>query len=149
MMQSVIATLGVAYLQSGLPFNVTNSTARANTSAGNDRPNLTGDPTLSSPTVEQWFNIAAFTAQTINTIGNSTRNPLHGPPQRRLDLSLFKDLSLSASTKLQFRAECYHVTNTLSFANPNAALGAPGFGSITSIGNSIPRQMQFAAKLLF
>jgi hypothetical protein len=35
-----------------------------------------------------------------------------------------------------------------SFANPTAALGAPGFGSITSTGNSIPRQMQFAVKLL-
>jgi hypothetical protein len=43
----------------------------------------------------------------------------------------------------------YNLTNTPSFANPNATLGAPGFGSITSIGNSIPRQMQFAAKLLF
>jgi hypothetical protein len=42
-----------------------------------------------------------------------------------------------------------NVTNTPSFANPNAALGAPGFGTVTSTGNSIPRQMQFAAKLLF
>src|SRR5258706_1166517 len=32
------------------------------------------------------------------------------------------------------------VTNTPSFANPNAGLGAPGFGTITSTGNSIPRQ---------
>jgi hypothetical protein len=58
-------------------------------------------------------------------------------------------VSLAATTKLQLRLECYNVTNTPSFANPNAALGAPGFGSITSIGNSIPRQMQFAVKLLF
>ena len=140
---------GVAYWQTGLPFNVTNSTARANTSAGADRPNLSGDPTLSNPTVEQWFNTAAFTAQTINTIGNAPRNALHGPPQRRLDLSLFKDVSLGATAKLQLRVEGYNVTNTPSFANPNAALGAPGFGSVTSIGNSIPRQMQFAVKVLF
>jgi hypothetical protein len=139
----------VAYLQSGLPFNVTNSTARANTSAGNDRPNLTGDPTVSNPTVEQWFNIAAFTPQTINTIGNAPRNALHGPPQRRLDLSVFKAVSLGGSASAQFRIECYNLTNTPSFANPNAALGAPGFGSVTSIGNSIPRQMQFAVKVLF
>jgi hypothetical protein len=42
-----------------------------------------------------------------------------------------------------------NVTNTPSFAHPTATLGAPGFGSITSTGNSIPRQMQFAVKLLF
>jgi len=43
----------------------------------------------------------------------------------------------------------YNVTNTPSFANPNAGLGAPGFGTITSTGNSIPRQMQFGIKYLF
>jgi hypothetical protein len=140
---------GVAYWQTGLPFTVTNSTVRSNTSAGGDRPNVAGDPTLADPTIAQWFNISAFTVQTINTIGNAGRNILHGPPQRRLDLSLFKDIRLSQSARLQLRVECYNVTNTPNFANPNAALGAGGFGSITSTGNSIPRQMQFAAKLLF
>ena len=140
---------GVAYWQTGLPFNVTNSTARSNTSAGNDRPNMSGDPTISNPTVAQWFNTAAFTPQTINTIGNAPRNPLHGPPQRRLDVSLFKDVAMASTVKVQLRVECYNLTDTPSFANPNSGLGAPGFGSITSIGNSIPRQMQFAVKLLF
>ena len=140
---------GVAYWQTGLPFNVINSTARANTSAGNDRPDLVGDAHLDSPTVAQWFNINAFAPQAINTVGNAPRNPLHGPPQRRLDLSLFKDVALTATTKLQLRIEGYNITNTPSFANPINTLGAPGFGSINSIGNSIPRQMQFAVKLLF
>ena len=140
---------GVAFWQSGLPFNVTNSTARSNTSAGNDRPNLVGDPNLDNPTVEQWFNIAAFAPQAINTVGNAPRNVLHGPPQRRIDLSVFKDFALAATTRLQVRVEAYNVTNTPSFANPISQLGAPGFGSLNSIGNSIPRQMQFAVKLLF
>jgi hypothetical protein len=140
---------GVAYWQSGLPFNVTNSTVRSNTSAGNDRPNLVGDPELDNPTVAQWFNVAAFAPQPQNTIGNAPRNVLHGPPQRRLDLSVFKDLALTTAAKLQVRVEVYNITNTASFANPISQLGAPGFGSINSIGNSIPRQMQFAVKLLF
>src|SRR6185436_7193964 len=76
---------GVAYWQSGLAFNVTNSTARANTSAGNDRPDQVGDPDIANPTVAQWFNVAAFAPQTNNTVGNAPRNGLHGPPQRRLD----------------------------------------------------------------
>jgi len=140
---------GVAYWQSGLPFNVTNSTARSNTSAGNDRPDLVGEPESNDPTVAQWFNVAAFAPQVQNTIGNAPRNVLHGPPQRRLDLSVFKDFALAAATKLQVRIEVYNITNTASFANPISQLGAPGFGSVNSIGNSIPRQMQFAVKLLF
>jgi hypothetical protein len=140
---------GVAFWQSGLAFNVTNSTARANTSAANDRPDLVGDPNLDNPTVAQWFNVAAFAPQANNTIGNAPRNVLHGPPQRRLDLSLFKDVAFSTRAKVQVRLEAYNVTNTPSFGNPTAALGAPGFGSLTTTGNSIPRQMQFAVKLLF
>jgi hypothetical protein len=140
---------GIAYWQSGLPFTVTNSTARSNTSAGGDRPNVVGTPAISNPTIAEWFDITAFAAQPINTIGNAGRNILHGPPNRRLDLSLFKIVDLAASVRLQLRIEGYNVTNTPSFANPNAGLGAPGFGTITSTGNSIPRQMQFAAKLLF
>ena len=140
---------GIAYWQSGLPFTVTNSTARSNTSAGGDRPNVVGTPELGHPTIAGWFDITAFAAQPINTIGNAGRNILHGPPNRRLDLSLFKTVDLAASVHLQLRIEGYNVTNTPSFANPNAGLGAPGFGTITSTGNSIPRQMQFVAKLLF
>ena len=139
---------GVAYWQTGTAYTVGNGTARSNTGGG-DRPNLVGEAELSNPTVEQWFNTAAYAAQTINTAGNNGRNTLHGPPQRRIDLSLFKNLSLSGTTRLQLRAEVFNITNLPSFATPNANFGTAGFGSITSTGNAIPRQMQFAAKLLF
>jgi hypothetical protein len=35
-----------------------------------------------------------------------------------------------------------------NFQNPNSQLASPAFGSISSTGNSTPRQRQFAAKLL-
>jgi len=62
---------------------------------------------------------------------------------------VFKNLPLAGTTSLQLRVEVYNITNTPNFANPNSALGNPAFGTISSTGNSIPRQMQFAAKLLF
>jgi hypothetical protein len=139
---------GVASWQSGVPLNIVNGTARSNTS-GTDRPNLVGDLSLDNPGVAEWFNVAALAAQPINTAGNLARNPTHGPPQRRIDLSLFKNFGLSGATHLQFRAEAFNVTNIPSFANPNLNFGTAGFGSITSTGNAIPRQIQFAAKLLF
>jgi carboxypeptidase family protein len=139
---------GVAIYQTGLPYTVTNGTARSNTGGG-DRPNQIGDPELDNPTIAQWFNVAAFAPQPINTAGNTGNNTLHGPPQRRIDLSVFKNVPLSGAARLQLRAEIFNVTNIPSFAAPNAAFGTAGFGSITSTGNAIPRQMQFAAKLLF
>jgi hypothetical protein len=110
---------------------------------------------VGSPELEDWattrfFDTTAFQAQPVNTIGDQIvpRNLLHGPPQRRLDMSLFKEVPLQGTARLQLRMEVYNVTNTPSFANPNGQLGNAAFGTITNtIGT--PRQMQFAVKLLF
>ena len=139
---------GVYSYHTGTPFTVTNGTARSNT-GGTDRPNQVSDPTLPDPTIAQWFNTAAFVAQPINTVGNTGSNTLHGPSFKRVDLSVFKNVGVAGDTRLQLRVEIFNLFNTPSFANPNAALGTAGFGTITSTGNNIPRQMQFAAKLLF
>ena len=131
-----------------MPFTVYNATARANTGAGVDRPNQLCDGRLDSPAIGQWFDTSCFVGQPINTIGNSGRNNLYGPPQRRLDMSFFKEL-LFGSYRLQLRVETFNITNTPSFSVPDGALGAATYGRITSTGNNIPRQFQFAAKFLF
>jgi hypothetical protein len=138
----------VAYWQSGVPFTVYNATARSNTGAGVDRPNQVCSGVLDDPTVDRWFDTSCFVPQDINTIGNSGRNNLYGPPQRRMDFSVFKDVLVNAH-RLQLRLEVFNVTNTASFAVPDGALGAATFGRITSTANNIPRQFQFAAKYLF
>ena len=132
---------------SGTPFTITNGTARSNT-GGTDRPNQVSDPHLDNPTTTEWFDVNAFVPQPINTAGNTGSNTLHGPSFRRFDLSVFKNIALTGQARIQLRAEVFNLFNTPSFANPNGAIG-PGFGSITSTGNNIPRQMQFAAKFLF
>jgi len=139
---------GVVFWQTGITYTVANGTARSNT-GGTDRPNQVGNPELDNPTIAQWFNITAFAAQPVNTAGNTGRNTLHGPPQRRLDLSLFKNIAVYNNLRVQLRAEAFNLTNTPSFSTPNANLGTAGFGSITSTGNAIPRQIQFAIKALF
>jgi hypothetical protein len=138
----------VASYHTGTPFTVTNGSARSNT-GGTDRPNQVSDPGLANPTIAQWFDVAAFVAQPVNTVGNTGSNTLHGPSFKRIDLSLIKNVTLAGPWRLQLRAEVFNVFNTPSFGNPNAALGNAGFGSITTVNNNIPRQMQFAAKVLF
>jgi hypothetical protein len=131
-----------------VPFTVYNATARSNTGATVDRPNQTCSGVLDSPTVERWFDTSCFVGQDLNTIGNSGRNNLYGPPQRRMDMSFFKDIVMEGQ-RLQFRLEVFNITNTASFAVPDGALGSATFGRITSTGNNIPRQFQFAVKYLF
>ena len=139
-----------AFWQSGIPFEVTNGAPRTNTGSA-DRPNLVGDPTLpkSERTLARWFNTGAFEPQPFFTEGNAPRFQLTGPPLRRVDLSLFKTVTLAGAHRVQLRAEVYNLTNTPSFAPPGSALGNPTFGRISSVGNAIARQMQFAVRYIF
>jgi outer membrane receptor protein involved in Fe transport len=147
----------IATYQTGEPFGVTNLAGRANTGGappagqGLDRPDLVGNPELpkSERTVARWFNTDAFQPQALFTLGTAPAVVMHGPSQRRLDLSVFKDLAVGSSARLQLRYEVYNVTNVVNFQNPVSTLGSPDFGSITSTGNSTPRQMQFAVRLMF
>jgi hypothetical protein len=151
----------IAYWQSGYPVDVNNNVNRANTGAGTsdgippsgpgDRPNMVGDPLLpkSERTINRWFNTAAFVAQPLGTLGNAPRRPFHGPSQRQIDLSVFKDVALAGTARLQVRIEAFNVLNTVNLANPNSQLGSAAFGTITSTGNTQARQMQFGLKLLF
>jgi Carboxypeptidase regulatory-like domain len=139
-----------AFFQTGIPFNVTNAASRTNT-GGADRPNLVGDPELSAEeqALTRWFNTSAFVAQTQNTVGNAPLNALHGPSAHQINFSLFKNFNLGSSKQIQFRWEVFNATNVANFINPNSALGNPAFGTISSTGNNIPRQMQFGLKFLF
>jgi hypothetical protein len=81
-----------------------------------------------------------------------------------MDLSLLKNFRLTDKWHLQFRAECFNISNTPNFSLPNQNISgwngpvrpgasptnAGGFGTISSTAqNELPRQFQFALKLLF
>jgi len=139
-----------AFVQSGLPYDITNAVSRTNT-GGTDRPDMVCDPNLSSSerTLTRWFNTACFVPETSLTAGNAPRNVMTGPTAKRMDLSFFKNISLATSRQVQLRWEIYNVTNTPIFNVPGSQLGTPTFGVISNVGNSIARQMQFAARFTF
>ena len=115
-----------------------------------DRPDVTGPLYPATKSVTQWFNTASFTPQIQGTAGNEAVGKVYGPHDRRFDLSFVKDTALFREASLEFRAECFNVTNTPNFAQPDAYLGSATFGQILSTsGGENPRQFQFALKVLF
>jgi outer membrane receptor protein involved in Fe transport len=95
-------------------------------------PNLVGNPHVSNPSVNEWFNTAAFAAPTAGTFGNLGRNTLYGPGFSNVNLSIGKNFRLPREgMSLEFRADAYDVFNHTNYHNPNAALGASDFGEIT------------------
>ena len=148
-------TYGIVTLQSGRPFTVAllpeidnSGTGRSILGFGNnDRPNLVGNPELSSPTTAQWFNTSAFAFPAPGTFGDAGRNILDGPGFQNLNASLVKNTSFTEQVKLQFRAEVFNLFNHPNFNLPDNFLGSPTFGRITSARD--PRHIQFGLKLLF
>ena len=137
----------VVVLSNGIPFDITNASARSNT-GGSDRPNVIGDPTTGfTQSPSAWFNTKAFAAQPANTYGNLGRNVLHAPGRTSLDLAIHREFTPREGMHLQFRFETFNLTNTPPFAAPNAGFGNANFGTITSAG--LPRNVQVALKLLF
>jgi hypothetical protein len=108
---------------------------------------------------------SALEPPTPGTDGNLGINPFYGPHFRNADMSIFKTFQLMEGYGLQFRAEVFNVTNTPNFVqSSNNTIGGwngsdstgfsaspqANFGTITdTAGFSVPRQFQFALKLLF
>jgi hypothetical protein len=148
-------TYGIVTVQSGRPFTVAllpeidnSGTGRSILGFGaNDRPNLAGNPQLSNPSTDQWFNTAAFAFPAPGTFGNAGRNILDGPGYQTVNVSLMKNTNFSERVTLQFRAEAFNLLNHPNFNLPDNFLGSPTFGRITSARD--PRHIQFGLKLLF
>ena len=63
-----------------------------------------------------------------------------------MDVSLSRVFPIMSRFRLQFRADAFNLFNTPQFGFPNANIGSPTAGRITStIGDN--RSMQFALKL--
>ncbi len=89
----------------------------------------------------------------LGTLGNVPRRFFYGPGQNNFDMSLQKELVLSAEKSLQFRVEAFNVFNHAQFFGPAAvngnisSTGTAGFGQI--VNAMPPRQVQLAAKFIF
>jgi hypothetical protein len=102
-----------------------------------------------------YYNPAAFADPVpATTIGNSNLAPLggsntqvNGPGFRDLDFSIFKEFRVTETTRLQFRAESFNLTNTPSFNLPTNTnfQDTANFGQSTTT-RSNPRELQFALK---
>ena len=142
--------------QTGSPYTPTMVTSNLNNGTGVQYPNRIGSGHLDHRTPLQWFNTSDFAAPAPYTFGNSRRNILTGPGVKQFDVSLFKSIHFNgdATRYLQLRAEAFNVLNTPQFNNPNAQIGGPNAGRITSAGQPVlfqrtSREIQLAAKLYF
>jgi hypothetical protein len=110
--------------------------------------NLNHDPRSGRP----YFNTAQFGENALGTPGTARRRFFSGPGLNNYDMALLKNLRLSESKSMQFRAEAFNVFNHAQFFGPQSVDGnIANFG--TTFGQVIsaqaPRLVQFGFKFLF
>jgi hypothetical protein len=148
---------GVALMQSGTPFTVTNSLSGQAWdgdmgSGGAGFADYVGGPTYTSGSTKERLGAylvkTAFAAAPRTRFGTLGRNALRGPGQANLDFALQKRFKLWEETALNFRTEFFNIFNQPNFSNPNGSFDATAFGVISST-NANARIIQFGLKLTF
>ncbi len=153
---------GIATAMSGTPFTVFDSNdvseqggAPEITGFSANRPNLVSgqNPNAGPHTVGAWLNASAFARITPNPLspvqqfGTEGRNAALGPRYSDWDFAASKNIRLTESKTLQFRAELFNVLNHTNFHLPNSDISSPTFNQI--LAAEPPRLVQFALKFLF
>lgn len=144
-------------LTDGFPVSAENKSSSQQRRIGDDeqlRPNLieggdnnpvTGDP-------ERWFDVSQFTPAVLGYFGNVGRNTVTTPGVAVVDLSIFKNIPLGTTQRLQIRIETFNLFNRSNFGVPdmdvfiNEQLN-PTAGRITSTGPA--RQTQLGIRWTF
>lgn len=79
--------------------------------------------------------------------GDEGRNVVAGPGYVDWDFSAFKNIKVTESEELQFRAEFFNLLNHTNFRLPVSDISSPDFGQIQA--DVSPRVIQLALKFLF
>jgi hypothetical protein len=123
--------------QSGTPLTARIVGAAASVAqgvSGTLRANYTGDDiTLSNPTIDRYFNTAAFTIPDAGTFGNSSRNMIVGPGSRQLDAQFSRDVRIGSTQVISLQLNANNLLNFVNYGNVDTVVNSPTFGQITSV----------------
>jgi hypothetical protein len=120
----------------------------ASSGTGPERPNcMAGNPNISNGTINEWFNINAFSIPQAYTFGNCGPYLVRGPHFFNIDAGIHRDFRVTERVKLTLRGELFNSLNHVNFSNPNAQIGGPTAGQISATQPA--RTVQIAMRAVF
>ncbi len=122
---------GMIRVQSGLPFSVTSNGSTMGVDAGDQYPDLVGDP-YAGQSKDQWINPTAFRRPLDGQYGNLHRNALRRPGIRNVDASLIKNFDIRERMKATFRFEVFNLFNHPQIWTLNTSFTGDNPGSAIS-----------------
>jgi hypothetical protein len=142
---------GISTFKQGFPLGIAPANNTLGQYGGNRRPDVVGNMHVANPTIDKWFNTAAFQDPTDPfSFGNAPRYiaTLRAPGYQNWDLSIQKYWGFGEIARLQFRAEMYNAFNRANFYAPNQYSGS-GTAFATISGAFPARDTQFGFKFLW
>jgi len=138
-------------LASGFPFSPRIFGSRSDLGRGTNgslRPDVVpGQPIqLDNPTIQEWFNVAAFTAPA-GQFGDAGRNIIIGPGTIDFDMAFSKTIQVKEMQSLELRFSANNIFNHANFTAIDTTLGSPTFGQVVSVGSM--RKAQLTARYRF
>ncbi|MGB7331831.1 MAG: TonB-dependent receptor [Terriglobales bacterium] len=139
-------------IASGLPFTPRFLNNRCDVNGGTNgtlRPNVVPgqSASLPNPSITEWFNTAAFSAQITCTYGNARRNSIIGPGSKVFDMAFTKVFPLKEARVLEFRAQATNIFNLVNYSSIDTSVTSPTFGRVTAAGGM--RQFTITSRFRF
>ncbi len=153
---------GIGLLQSGpylTPFfsnadpSGTGTTVRGFTAT--QRPDCVGDGSVSNPTADRYYDVAAFVrpGNNIGRFGNCGVGILEGPGTRTFSFTLGKNIPVAGSSRLRFEASFANLFDIENLDIPaNMNITSTAFGRVTRtqpVDQAGPRTIQFSLRYSF
>ena len=145
------ALSGNVTLASGLPFSPRffgTATDLSRGVTGATRPDIVPGQSiqLANPTIQDWFNTAAFVAPA-GVFGTAGRNTIIGPGTVSFNMSVAKTIQVKEMQSMELRISATNVFNNANFTSIDATVGSRTFGQVIAAGAM--RKAQLTARYRF
>lgn len=98
------------------------------------RANYTGAPiSLDNPTVDEFFNTAAFASPLPGQFGTSPRNVIIGPGSRQLNAQFSRDVLLGGTRAVTILVRATNLLNNVNYTAIDTFVNSPTFGQVLSV----------------
>ena len=142
-------TSGILQAQTGTPIAITAACNFAGAQGYGCQANRLSSGSVSNPSMNQWFNTAAFVNPAPYSFGTDSRTEpsLRNPGTFSWDTVMSRWQPIRERMRVQFRADMYNILNHPNLGAPSASVTSSTFGSIlTKNGN---RTITMALRLEF
>jgi trimeric autotransporter adhesin len=130
--------------QSGTPLTPRVQSAASDVARGTNgtlRADYDGGPIqIAGPTIDRFFNTAAFSVPEPGAFGSATRNMIVGPGSRLLNGQVSRDIQFQRNRAITIQFNANNILNFVNYTRVDTVVNSPTFGQV--LGVSGMRTMQ-------